>query len=41
MKIIVIALICTLTLAYQDILTFGAIPNEDTLIAQTKNQAAI
>ena len=41
MKILVIALVCTLALAYQDILQFGAIPNDDTLVAQKKNQAAI
>ena len=41
MKHLLIAIIFTVAFAYQDILRFGAIPNEDTLVAQKANQAAI
>jgi len=39
--VLALFLICHHVISFQEIIKFGAVPNEDTLIAQQKNQAAI
>ena len=39
--LLVALLLFSCALCFQDILAFGAVPNEDTLVAQQKNQRAI
>ncbi len=41
LTILLFTLLCVPALCFQDILAFGAVPNDDTLPAQQKNQRAI